>query len=142
MRSQPRCDPGAALPDVGSQDRHQSQPCIHQSHQNGFRLDTEKKTLVASEQDEAEHAAWREQAKELPTQDLVIVDETGSRINMTPPYAYASKGVRAVGKIPRNYGANLTLIASLSLSGMGEALLLDGSADAPANADLHRADPI
>lgn len=77
-------------------------------------------------------AAWQEQAKELLTQDLVIVDETGTQINMTPLYAYAPKGVRAVGKVPRNYGANLTLIASLSLEGMGEAMLLDGSADAAA----------
>jgi len=88
-----------------------------------------KKTLVASEQDEAERTAWREQAKELPTQDLVIVDETGSRINMTPMYAYAPRGKRAIGNVPRNYGANLTLIASLSVQGMGEAMLLDGSAD-------------
>jgi transposase len=49
---------------------------------------------------------------------------------MTPRYAYAPRGERAIGKVPRNYGANLTLIASLSLQGMGEALLLDGSADA------------
>jgi transposase len=91
-----------------------------------------KKTLVASEQDEAERAAWREQAKQLPTQDLVIVDETGSRINMTPLYAYAPRGKRAIGSVPRNYGANLTLVASLSLQGMGEAMLLDGSADAAA----------
>jgi transposase len=35
-----------------------------------------------------------------------------------------------VGKVPRNYGANTTLIASLSLQGMGEALILDGAADA------------
>lgn len=48
---------------------------------------------------------------------------------MTPLYAYAPRGKRAIGKVPRNYGANLTLIASLSLSGMGEAMLLDGSAD-------------
>lgn len=61
-----------------------------------------KKTLVASEQDEAERTAWREQARELPTQDLVIVDETGSRINMTPMYAYAPRGKRAIGKVPRN----------------------------------------
>ncbi len=61
--------------------------------------------------------------------DLVVVDETGSRINMTPLYAYAPRGERAIGKVPRNYGANLTLIASLSLEGMGEAMLLDGSAD-------------
>lgn len=51
---------------------------------------------------------------------------------MTPLYAYAPKGVRAIGTVPRNYGANLTLIASLSVQGMGEAMLLDGSADAAA----------
>ena len=51
---------------------------------------------------------------------------------MTPLYAYAPRGERAIGKVPRNYGANLTVIASLSLSGMGEAMLLDGSADAAA----------
>lgn len=48
---------------------------------------------------------------------------------MTPLYAYAPRGERAIGKVPRHYGANLTLIASVSLSGMGEAMLLDGSAD-------------
>lgn len=60
------------------------------------------------------------------------MDETGSRINMTPLYAYAPQGKRAIGTVPRNYRANLTLIASLSLQGMGEAKLLDGSADAAA----------
>jgi transposase len=89
-----------------------------------------KKSLRASEQNEATRAAWREQAAKLPTPDLVVVDETGSQINMTPLYAYAPRGERSVGKVPRNYGANLTLIASLSLSGMGEAMLLDGAADA------------
>lgn len=77
-------------------------------------------------------SAWREQAKELPIQDLVIVDETGIQISMTPLYAYAPRGERALGKVPRNYGANLTLIASLSLFGMGEALLMDRSVDAVA----------
>ena len=91
-----------------------------------------KKTIRASEQDDVARAAWREQAKQLPTQDVVIVDETGTRINMTPLYAYAPRGERAVGKVLRNYGANLTLIAALSLTGFGEALLLDGSADAVA----------
>jgi len=60
------------------------------------------------------------------------VDETGSQIAMTPLYAYAPRGQRAVGKVPRNYGASMTLMASLSLSGMGEAFLLDGAADAAA----------
>jgi transposase len=60
------------------------------------------------------------------------VDETGSQIAMTPLYAYAPRGQRAVGKVPRNYGASMTLMASLSLSGMGEAFVLDGAADAAA----------
>jgi transposase len=51
---------------------------------------------------------------------------------MTPAYAYAPRGQRAIGKVPRNYGATMTLLASLSLSGMGEALMLDGAADAAA----------
>ena len=51
---------------------------------------------------------------------------------MTPLYAYAPRGQRAVGKVPRNYGATMTLIASLSMQGMGEALILDGAADAAA----------
>ncbi|GHO85524.1 hypothetical protein KSZ_35300 [Dictyobacter formicarum] len=91
-----------------------------------------KKTLRASEQKEAERAAWRKQSAHLPSQDLVFVDETGAHIAMTPLYAYAPRGARAVGKVPRNYGAIITTIASLSPSGMGPALVLDGAADSAA----------
>lgn len=57
------------------------------------------------------------------------MDETGAHIAMTPLYGYAPRGQRAYGKVPRNYGANTTLIASLSQQGMGEALILEGAAD-------------
>lgn len=60
------------------------------------------------------------------------MDVTGSHIAMTPLYAYAPRGQRAVGKVPRNYGANTTLMASLSRQGMGEAFILEGAADAVA----------
>jgi transposase len=62
----------------------------------------------------------------------VFVDETGTTIALTPLYARAPKGQRAVGKVPRNYGANTTLLASLSRQGMGEAFILEGAADAVA----------
>jgi transposase len=62
----------------------------------------------------------------------VFLDETGSHIAMTPLYAYAPRGQRAIGRVPRNYGANMTLLASLSMQGMGEALILDGAADSAA----------
>ena len=51
---------------------------------------------------------------------------------MTPLYASAPGGERAVGKVPRNFGAIMTLIASMSLTGMGPVLVLDGAADSAA----------
>lgn len=93
------------------------------------RVATKKKTLTASERDEAARAAWREQAGKLASGDLVFIDECGSNIALTPLYARAPKGQRAYGSVPRNRGANTTLIASLSLSGVGEGLMLEGAAD-------------
>jgi transposase len=88
--------------------------------------------LVASERDEAARAAWREQEHQLESDQLVFVDECGSHIALTRLYARAPRGQRTAGKVPRNYGANMTLMASLSLQGMGEALVWEGAADAAA----------
>jgi transposase len=63
---------------------------------------------------------------------LVVVDESGSNIGLTPLYAWAPRGERAYGSIPRNRGKNTTLIASLSLSGVGAAMILEGSTNASA----------
>ena len=90
-----------------------------------------KKTIRAAEQNETARAAWREQAKSLSS-DLVFVDETGTHIAMTPLYAYAPRGKRARGSVPRNYGAIMTVIASMSLTGMGPAFVLDGAANGTA----------
>lgn len=51
---------------------------------------------------------------------------------MTALYASAPRAERAIGKVPRNYGSIMTLIASLSLDGMGPAFVLDGAADSSA----------
>ncbi|GHO58192.1 IS630 family transposase [Ktedonobacter robiniae] len=88
-----------------------------------------KKTLRASEQNEADRAAWREQAKTLDASKLVFIDECGSNIALTSLYARSPFGERAYGAVPHNRRANITLLASLSLQGMGEALLLEDSAD-------------
>ena len=95
------------------------------------RLDwtRKKKTLRASEQKEAERAAWREQAQTLDASKLIFIDECGFNIALTRLYARSPKGKRTYGAIPRNRRANITLLASLSLHGMGEALILEGSAD-------------
>ncbi len=56
---------------------------------------------------------------------------------MTPLYAYAPRGQRAVGKVPRNYGANTTLMASLSRQGMGEAFILERCTESLSDKLLH-----
>src|SRR5689334_9947670 len=68
-RSPSRCDTRRTLSSVPSSAWHPGQPGQHQSRQGGFGLDTKKKTLVASEQNETARFAWREQASQLPTQD-------------------------------------------------------------------------
>jgi transposase len=67
--------------------------------------------------------------KTLDVEQFVFVDECGSNIALTPLYARAPKGQRAYGRVPRNRGANMTLLASLSREGMGEAMMLEGAAD-------------
>ena len=51
---------------------------------------------------------------------LVFVDEMGTNTSLSPVYAYSPKGrFRAYAEVPRNRGKNTTLLASMSLEGMG-----------------------
>jgi transposase len=58
--------------------------------------------------------------------DLVFVDERGTHRAMTPRSSRAPRGERAVGAAPRNRGRVTTLLASLSLGGMGAAMTIEG----------------
>jgi hypothetical protein len=51
------------------------------------------------------------------------VDEMGTDTSLSPHYAYSPKGRRAYAQVPRNRGANTTLLASMSLEGMGSSCL-------------------
>lgn len=94
-----------------------------------FEVDTEKKTLEASERKEEERREWEEKAKHLDVRKLVFLDESGSNIALTRSYARAPKGKRARGSIPRNRGKNVTVISCLTFDGLGESLILDGAAN-------------
>lgn len=54
------------------------------------------------------------------------MDEMGTNISLSALYAYALKGRRAYVKVPRNRGANTTLLASMSLKGMGPCVAVEG----------------
>jgi transposase len=49
-----------------------------------------------------------------------------------PLYALAPKGQRALGSVPRNRGKNSTLLASLSFSGVGASMIIEGAVNAQA----------
>jgi transposase len=70
--------------------------------------------------------------KQVDAQRLVVVDECGSNIALTPLYARAPKGERVHGSVPRNRGKNTTLLASLSLSGVGASMIIEGAVNAAA----------
>jgi len=81
----------------------------------------------ATERDEWLRAAWRlTVAGAVDPRRLVFVDEMGTNTSLSPMYAYSPRGRRAYTKVPRNRGVNTTLLASMSLDGMGPCLTVQG----------------
>jgi transposase len=58
---------------------------------------------------------------------LVFVDEMGTHTSLAPLYAYAPVGERAFFEIPRNRGANTTLLTSMTTGGMGPSMAVEGA---------------
>ncbi len=92
----------------------------------------QKKSKVAQERDEGLRGLWRWLVTRFDVRRLVFVDESGFHTSMYRLRSRAPKGERAYGKVPRNRGKNTTLIASMSLCGMGEAMCIRGATDAEA----------
>ena len=92
-------------------------------------LDTQKKQLAASERDEAERAAWREQHAGLRPSRLVFVDESGSNPVLALRYGWAPRGERAAGRAPCNRGSNTTILAALTCRGLLATMTVEGAAN-------------
>jgi transposase len=91
-------------------------------------MEPKKRSLGAGERDEFLRAAWRAVvAGEVDAARLVFVDEMGANISLSPLYAWARRGERALCKAPRNWGKNVTLLASMTSEGMGPCMAVVGS---------------
>lgn len=55
------------------------------------------------------------------------MDETSSHLGYTPRYAWAPRGQRAYATAPVNRGENKTVVAALTLHGVGPRLRFDGA---------------
>jgi hypothetical protein len=56
----------------------------------------------------------------------VFVDECSTNTSLSPIYGWSRRGQRLYFEAPRNWGANVTLLSSMSLEGMGPSLAVEG----------------
>ena len=61
-------------------------------------------------------------AAEIDPGRLVFVDEMGVHTSLASLYGYSPEGERVRLKVPRNRGRNTTLLAAMTLDGMGETM--------------------
>jgi transposase len=82
----------------------------------------EKKSFSASEQDrpdvEARRQAFWDEAAQLARGRLIFIDESGCNTAMTPRYARALVGDRALASRPVNRGKNISIVGAVRLSGV------------------------
>jgi transposase len=92
-------------------------------------VEPKKRSLGATERDEFLRAAWRAMVAGgvVDVERLVFVDEMGTNVSLCPLYAWSRKGQRAFGSAPRNWGKNVTLLASITHRGLGPCLAVEGS---------------
>jgi len=91
-------------------------------------VEPKKRSLGATERDEFLRAAWRALvAGQIDADRLVFVDEMGTNTSLAPLYAWSRKGQRAFGRAPRNWGSNVTLLASMNTEGMGPCVAVEGA---------------
>jgi len=92
-------------------------------------MEPKKRSLGAGERDEFLRAAWRLfVAGKVNAERLVFVDEMGTNVSLSPLYGWSRRGERAFGSTPRNWGKNLTLLASITVvEGIGPCLAVEGT---------------
>jgi transposase len=91
-------------------------------------MEPKKRSLGAGERDEFLRAAWRALvAGEIDAGRLVFVDEMGANVSLSPLYGWSRRGQRAFGSAPRNWGKNVTLLASITAEGVGPSLAVEGA---------------
>jgi transposase len=60
---------------------------------------------------------------------LKFLDEAGSNLAMTRLYGRAAKGERVFDSVPQNYGENISILATLSRSGIEAPMMIEGAVD-------------
>jgi transposase len=114
---------------MGRRPGHAREPLDHRPRAPSSRLVPQKKTLIATERDPWQRAAFAVRQADWDATQIVVLDEMGSKVKLTPTHAWAPLGERALASVPRNTPINTTTIASLTHAGIGPSLIVSGSVD-------------
>lgn len=74
--------------------------------------------------------AFVEQIQACDPDRLIFIDESGSHIAMTRTHAWAPRGERAHGVVPRNRGRVTTMLGALSIDGIEAMMTVEGGTTA------------
>jgi putative transposase len=91
---------------------------------------SQKKTLIASEQDRPDvarrRAQWLRYRHRIDPARLVFIDETWTKTNMAPLRGWAPRGERLKAKVPHGRWKTMTFLAALRLDRIEAPWLIDG----------------
>jgi transposase len=100
------------------------------SHPSKIEIKTQKKTLIASEQNSERvkkiRHEWRIWLDKIDIRNLVFIDETGVNLAMTRRYGRIEGGERVNDERPGNKGKNVTIVGAMSDVGLIATMSLSG----------------
>jgi transposase len=102
---------------------------------SGARPVAKKKTLIAQEQDRPDvvekRTQWRASQSEIDPAQVVFIDETWAKTNMTRTYGRSLLGTRLVEKTPFGRWQTTTFLGALRAEGFIAPLTIDGPVNGP-----------
>lgn len=125
----PGCDARRTLRAMAGDTRRGYQCAHNGAGAPSARAHAQKKTLIAREQDAVARAAWRSEMATVDPGRLIFRDETSTPTTLTPLRGRSPRGQRVVGRVPRGRWTAVTLLATLTASGFGPGLQVNGALD-------------
>jgi len=114
---------------VGGDARRDGEHCHDEPCLAAAWAAAQKKTLIATERDAAARAQWRADIADIDPATIVFLDETSTQTTLTRSRGRAPRGVRVVGAVPRNHGANVTCLVAMGSTGMLAPCVFEGAVD-------------
>lgn len=88
--------------------------------------------MIASERNNYKRAWFRRRVSGIDPERLIFIDEAAVNTAMSCRFGWAAPGERVIDKVPRNYGAQTSMISALGLRGLVATMTLEGAVDTPA----------